>query len=350
NHVLGWAKLAPISSPQAVGLGVLGWGVVAQPFDPMFTWNDSILIHPLTPGDGDPPSPPTADSVSVFYRAADHVPMSETRRWTMIAQATRLAPRSQWHVAAGWQHGSELVSPGLARDARILFPDEKVRFGQDMDPKRDPFRAYAGDWPYFRRARSDRWLASASGTLMPSAHARLGAGAGLQGDRAELEELDSAPPTDSLIDTVRSFRTRAPGGWAYVQHRWEREGLVWNGGVRFQVFDAGDARAPLGVTPGGAPVDQRSPGAWWTIAPRCGPTSPISVRDAMSVSYARIHQAPGRESLADDRLLVFSRRPLGNPALEPSELVTYQAGVKHLFNERWAAQVAVFHRDLFGQV
>jgi outer membrane receptor protein involved in Fe transport len=40
---------------------------------------------------------------------------------------------------------------------------------------------------------------------------------------------------------------------------------------------------------------------------------------------------------------------LGNPALEPSELVTYQAAVKHLFNERWSAQASAFHRDLYGQ-
>src|SRR5262249_59610547 len=44
NHVLGWAKLAPISSPQAVSLEGFGSRVVAQPFGPLFTWNDSILI------------------------------------------------------------------------------------------------------------------------------------------------------------------------------------------------------------------------------------------------------------------------------------------------------------------
>jgi outer membrane receptor protein involved in Fe transport len=70
----------------------------------------------------------------------------------------------------------------------------------------------------------------------------------------------------------------------------------------------------------------------------------------MSFSYARVHQPPGREYLGDSRLLVYSRHPLGNPALEPSELVTYQAGWKHLFNARWASQASAFHRDLYGQI
>ena len=353
NHLLGWAKLAPIANPQTFSLEVLGSRVVAQPFDPMFTVNDSVMIYTLTP----PPGPgeigiPTLDSMNVFYRAADHQPMRETRRITSIAQATRLGSRSQWRVALSWQHGSELVSPGLARDPRNLFPAEKLRFGQDMDPERDAFHAFAGEWAYFKRTRSDRWQAALSGSRTLSAKARIGYGAGAQWDRVEVYELDSVLPTDSRIDTVRSFRTAAPGGWAYFQHRWEHEGLVWNGGVRLQVFDAGrDAHSPLGVPPGGTvPLDERSPGARWSFSPRLGLAFPISVRDAMSLSYARIHQPPGREYLSDSRILIYSRRPLGNPALEPSELVTYQAGVKHLFNERWAGQVSVFHRDLYGQI
>jgi len=354
NHVLGWAKLAPLVNPQAVSLEVTGARVVNQPFDPMFTVNDSIMIHTITPA---PPCeaclpPPTIDSMNVFYRAADHEPMSETRRIATIAQATRLGARTQWRVALGWQHATELVSPGLVRDPANLFPGQKVRFGESMDPPRDPFHAYAGDWPYFKRTRADRWQVAFSGSFIRSATARVGFGAGFQWDDVELYELDSALPTDDRIDSLRTFHTRAPGGWAFVQHRWEHEGLVWNGGVRMQYFDAGhDARAPLGTPPGATtPQEERSPGGFWTFSPRLGLAFPIAVRDAFSVSYARIHQPPGREYLSDSRLLIYSRRPLGSPGLEPSELVTYQASVKHLFNERWAAQVSLFHRDLYGQI
>ncbi|HEY6196956.1 MAG TPA: TonB-dependent receptor [Candidatus Eisenbacteria bacterium] len=353
NHLLGWAKLASIASPQVLSLEVTGSRVVTQPYDPMFTWDDSVLIHTITPPPDGQIGPPTIDSLNVFYRAADHEPMSETRRLAGVLQASRLRPRSQWHAALGWLHGTELVSPGLTHDVRDLLPSEKVRFGESFDPARDPFRAYGGDWPYFKRTRSDRVQAAVSGSLVPTADSRVGFGAGLLWDDVQLYELDSALPTRISVDSVRAFHTRAPGGWAYAQHRWEHEGLVWNGGMRLQVFSAGgDARARTAFTSGsgGPGTFVRGPGAIVTLSPRFGLAFPLSVRDAMSISYARIHQPPGREYLSDDRLLVYSRRPLGNPTLEPSELVTYQVGVKHLFDARWSLQLSLFHRDLFGQI
>lgn len=352
NHLLAWAKLAAIANPQLWSLEVLGARVVTQPYDPMFTWDDSVLIHTLTPPEGEV-GIPTIDSMNVFYRAADHAPLSETRRLTAVFRAARLRPNSQWRASLGWQHGTERVAPGLVPNASDLLPGEKVRFGQDFDPRRDAFRAYGGEVPYFKRTRSDRLQAALSAAFVQSPGSRFGFGAGVLWDDARLAEFDSALPTRTSIDTMRTFHTRAPGGWAYMQHRWEREGLVWNGGLRVQLFSAGgDARTRVGVPPGAtAPApDLRGPGAQFTVSPRFGLTFPVSVRDAVSVSYARIHQPPGREYLSDNRLLIYSRRPLGNPTLVPSELVTYQAGVKHLFDARWSAQASVFHRDLYDQV
>ena len=350
NHVLGWAKLAPIASPQSFSIEALGSRVVTTPFDPMITWNDSLTIYVLNqpcelcPG--------FLDSIRTFYRAADHQPMTDARRLTLLAQATRLTAGAQLHVAVSWQHATELTSPGLVRDPQDVNNADKVRFGDTMDPVRDAFRAYAGVWPHFKRTRTDRVQAALSGSIVQSEKSRWGFGAGALWDAVDFYELDSALPTNVLVDTARAFHTIAPGGWAYVQNRFEREGLVVNAGLRLQVFNAGgDASVPLGVPPGGsAPATEHAPGAHWTVSPRLGLAFPITVRDAMAFSYARIHQPPGREYLADSRLLIFSRHPLGNPALEPSELVTYQATVKHLFDRRWAAQASVFHRDLFGQI
>lgn len=351
NRVLGWAKLAPVGNPQAFSLEAFGSRVVSQPYDPMFAWDDSVRILFVSSVDGCEICPPYLDSLTYFYRAADSQPMSETRRLTTLAQGSWLASRWQWRAALGWQHGSELVSPGLRRDVRELPPGGKLRFGDRLFPERDPLRAYAGEWAYFRRTRFDRVQVAVSATFARSSRHRAGLGAGASWDDVELFELDAIEPTDPRIDSLRAFRTRAPGGWAYVQHRWEREGLVWNGGLRLQVFDAGrDASAPAGAGPAGAAPPVRSRGMNWTLSPRLGLAFPLSVRDAMSVSYARIHQPPGREYLADSRLLVYNRRPLGNPELEPGELVTYQAGVKHLFDDRWALQASVFQRDLYGQV
>jgi hypothetical protein len=350
DHLLGWAKLAAIEHPQAASLEVFGSRVVNQPYDPMFAWNDSVMIRVMTVPPGEPGTP-TLDTVNVFYRATDHQPMTETRRWTTLAQVSRLGERMAWRTAVAWQHGTSLTSPGLARDPRDLLAHEKLRFGQDMDPARDPFHAYAGEWAYFRRTRFDRLQAAVTGGLAHSARGRVGFGVGALWDDVDFHELDAVVRAEDRIDSVRTFRTRALGGWAYVQHRWEREGLVWNGGLRLQMFDAGrDARAPAGQSPSGPLPDLRADGRQWTLSPRLGIAIPLTLRDVLSVSYARIHQPPGREFLADSRVLAYSRRPLGDPGLSPGELVTYQASVKHLFPDRWSLQLSVFHRDLYDQV
>ena len=350
NHVLGWAKLAPVASPQSFSIEAMGSRVVTMPYDPMITWNDSLTNYfynvpcELCPG--------YIDSFTTFYRAPDHQPMTDARRLTMLGQVSRFGPGAQWRLAVSWQHATELTSPGLVKEPQDVNPADKVRFGDTMDPVRDAFRAYAGVWPYYKRTRSDRVQAAFSGSYVQSPKSRWGFGAGVLWDDVDYFELDSALPSSVLIDTVRAFHTIAPGGWAYLQNRYEREGLVVNSGLRLQVFSAGgDASLPLGIPPGGtAPAFAGSPGAITTVSPRLGLAFPIGVRDAMSFSYARIHQPPGREYLSDNRYIIYARHPLGNPALEPSELVTYQATVKHLFNERWAAQASAFHRDLYGQI
>jgi outer membrane receptor protein involved in Fe transport len=88
----------------------------------------------------------------------------------------------------------------------------------------------------------------------------------------------------------------------------------------------------------------------WSASPRLGLAYPISARDVFSLAYVRIQQDPARDFLYESRTRINNRRPLGNPFLVPSTVVSYQAAVKHLFNEAWAAQTAVFYRDLFGQI
>src|SRR5262245_39881194 len=45
NHELGWVKLAPVRAPQAFSIEAFGSRAVTQPYDPMFTWDDSVRIY-----------------------------------------------------------------------------------------------------------------------------------------------------------------------------------------------------------------------------------------------------------------------------------------------------------------
>ena len=134
NHVLGWAKLAPIESPQAFSVEVMGSRVVSMPYDPMITWNDSVVVYFSTR---------RANCARVHRQPhhllsrGDHQPMTDARR-TAVAQATRLLPGSQWHVALSGSMRPSSPRPA-SRRKRVLNDADKVRFGDKMDPVRDAF-------------------------------------------------------------------------------------------------------------------------------------------------------------------------------------------------------------------
>jgi outer membrane receptor protein involved in Fe transport len=176
------------------------------------------------------------------------------------------------------------------------------------------------------------------------------AGAGLTYEDVSMLEMDWMPFAMRAgdegfpypLDSIRAYRAKAPGAFAYVQGRWLSGGLILNTGMRAEYFTAGDEARHQTLPGDGRGV--------WSLAPRLGIAYPISVRDVFSLAYVRVHQAPGRDFLYDQRTAISDRQPLGNPALEPAELISYEAAVKHLFGPAWALQTSVFFRDVFGQV
>jgi outer membrane receptor protein involved in Fe transport len=112
--------------------------------------------------------------------------------------------------------------------------------------------------------------------------------------------------------------------------------------MRVEYFTAGPQAEAQSL---GAPAR-----AFWTFSPRLGIAYPLSVRDVFSLSYVRIRQAPDRDYLYDSRLEVTNRQPIGNPALEPATLISYQGAVKHLFGPRWSLQASLFYRDLYALI
>ena len=352
NHVLGWAKLAPIANPQSVSLEVMGSRVVSQPYDPMISWNDTVMTYTVQVSACDL-CPPVSTASIAFYRASDHQPMTETRRMVATLQTSRLGTRMQWHFATSWQHGSELTSPGLTRDPRNLFDHREGAVRAGPGPATRPVPRLLGRVALLQAHAIGPLAGGVLDGLSASRRtAASNSAAACSTTTRSRTNCDSVLPTSTFVDSLRTWHTHAPGGWAYVQHRGEHEGLVWNTGLRLQMFSAGDATAPQGVS---SSTFQQLPhaegsGAIWTLSPRIGLAMPLTVRDAFSASYARIHQAPGRDYLSDDRLLIYSRRPLGSPTLEPEELITYQVGLKHLFDARWSLQMSVFHRDLYSQI
>jgi hypothetical protein len=340
NQLRAWAKLAPVESPQRLALEVFASRSVQEPYDPMFAYDDSV--YTLLPRLPILPTPRRAradsivyDSSAYFYRAADHKVMTDTRSLGATLSAARLSAQGSMRVSLGYTAERSLTSVGLRDDPYSVRDAGPIVFGKADHVGQNPFLAIGGDEPYYRKSRSQRWLGQVAWMHMLPRQNRLMLGAGASEDEVQLLEIDRAAPRFPGADSVRQYHAWAPGAWMYAQHRWENLGLIWNDGVRIQMFTPG----PQAV--GGSTT--------WSISPRLGFAYPVTDRDAFSVAYVRVHQDPARDQLYDSRRVPINRRPLGSGRLVPAELLSWQAAIKHLFNERWTAQAGVFYRDYFSQ-
>jgi hypothetical protein len=338
NRLLGWLKLVPRAGPQVGSLQILASRQIHQPYDPAWS-RDGWSAGPGLPGFS------TARRPGYWrYRAADHLDITEERRLAAVLQAARVRGEGRTVATLGWMHGTSVTSLDGRRDDAYVYGSDPVLFGID-EPS-----VYWGDDPLYRESESNTFTLRAD-HIQTGTGERLNTrfGAGLTYDEVSLREVDGTVFGTGL-DSLRAYHAFAPGGFAYAQARWRFEGLVLNAGLRAQYFTAGPQASKQAL--------EKSRNGWLSLSPRLGVAYPLSTRDVLSLSYARLSQDPSRGCLYDNRRqfvannlgLVASHSPVGNPALEPATVISYQMALARVFSPAWAMQASVFYRDVFGQV
>jgi outer membrane receptor protein involved in Fe transport len=336
-------KIASVERAGGVALELIAQRDVDRPYDP--AWSLDGYTTPCADPDScldGPGFSPTPAPGYARYRAADHVAVTDDRRLAAVLSWSRPSARRRWSAALAWIGTRTVTSLDGRDDASYVVPARFPLYGVPESATSDPFHVYRGDWPLFRSSGATRWFARGDYAFEPTQAARYGVGAGAMYDAVHLDELDGTEFGNRGLDSLRSYRAWAPGAFAYAMGRWTQEGMVAHLGARAELFTAGPQAE-----------EQRFPSsgrAFVSVSPRAGVAFPIGVRDAVTLSYVRIQQNPARDFLYDNRGRVLARQPLGNPALEPATVISYQGALKHLFGERWYVQTAFFYRDLFGQV
>ena len=344
NRMIGFLKLAPVQAPARFSIEATGGRVVREPYDAQWTLDGWTYISP------NPKEYPIYSPVPLpgyqHYFAPDHNAIIDERRLAVQASAGVHLARARGTVRLGWMRTRSVLSPSGQKDTgsaihRALYQD----YGHT-----DIFHVVWGDYPLYRESGSDVVVLRGDADLAPRAGVEFKAGAALTHEQVTLSEFEWLPigyMSEGLVNNVpvdadRSYDATAPGAAAYFQGRWDGQGMVVNGGLRAEYFTPGPDAAHQTL-----PWDGRGV---VTFSPRFGLAYPISVRDAFSFSYVRIRQSPPRDVLYDDRVVVLNGRPLGNPAIVPSTLVSYEAAVKHLYGPECALQGALFYRDVWDQV
>jgi hypothetical protein len=344
NRLLGALKLAPVRQPERFSAQVFASRQVHQPYSPNWSRDGWVLVPENLKSS--PVFSPVPLPGYLRYRAADHLAITDERRLAALLSASVLRPMARASLRLAWQRSRGVTSTGGGHEDATV--SHHPRYGNADNG--GGFYALWGDYPLYRETASDVVTLSAEGEAFTRAGARLLAGAGLTYDEVSLREMDWMPYATRAfdpgvvppLDSVRTYWAGAPGAFAYLQGRWASGGMVLNAGLRAEYW-----------TPGEAATRQTLPGSAsgvWSFGPRFGIAYPISVRDVFSLSYVRLQQPPARDHLYDQRTAISDRQPLGNPAIRPATLISYQGAVKHLFSAEWALQTSVFYRDVFDQV
>ncbi|TES92723.1 MAG: hypothetical protein E3J87_04440 [Candidatus Cloacimonadota bacterium] len=167
------------------------------------------------------------------------------------------------------------------------------------------------------------------------------------------EEGRDPPPPGPWPDRgyFRDFYTRHPSSGAlYIQDKIETEGMIINGGLRFDF-----------VYPGWEVSDQREDREFFgfplmseyefRLSPRFGISFPISEFDKMYFSYGHFSQPPEFEYFYQDTTQFSSAiRLYGNANLDCEQTVAYQLGIKHAFGRLTTLELKGFYKDIRGLI
>jgi len=286
------------------------------------------------------------DDSYAYYNAAEHTPERDTR-----FRQLRLA----WTRTLGVGNTVTSLRLGRNRFATDRKVSDQEPWEYDGDARRDLFYDHENDLESLFYARNgDYPLWEERETLVSSARWELthqqGAhllevGTDLRYNDVRYHQVlepylfrDSERAVENaLIGNVDRYHIYQWEGSAYVQDRWEHEGMVLNAGVRYDLYDVGDQLDP-------STVESRRTGR---VSPRIGIAYPITERDAFSFHYGRYHQIPDRRYLYEN-LAGFGSGPRGNPNLTTETTVSYQAAVQHVFGDDVRGQMAVYYKDILG--
>ncbi len=291
-------------------------------------------------------SPTQVDSTYSAMNMADHYPTLDDRFQQFTSVWTnQLSDKSVWTTRVSNLNFHTLYSVGQKEpweyDTQSPFYwNGNLAYGTENNP----YFATHGDYPVYFNRNTQVWNVKSDFTTRRWKQHTVKTG--LEGKYNRVQNLSLNSPngeSNGLPGGTRSdYVNYNPEGAAYVQDRWEFEGLVLNAGIRYDLFTPGQQIALVDL-PSGRRYKQQ-------FSPRLGIAYPVSDRDVLSFHYGWTYQTPARSFVFENRGISSSVGIKGNPDLEPETNIAYQAGVQHLFSRDISGQFSVFFKDIYGLI
>jgi len=317
--------------------------------NPVSTWVPELNVAP-------------GDSNKTRFNAAEHMwtnkNLSYQFKWSMTHT---LSPKSFYEVKMS-RLSFDVVStvndktPGEYESAgKFLWVPQRgpttvgnVDYYTDAE---NPYFAIAYDYPRYSRRNTKTYLMRSDITTQRWKNHKVKGGMLMQYNDLDNSTLTSPGRQREFRDPYgfsrNVFHNFNPEGSFYAQDRWEYEGMVVNGGVRYDFFSPGSG---VGVEINSSEI-QRDVDRWKTqFSPRLGLAFPITDRDVFHFHYGRFIQFPEKNLIFATQDVNAGLGTLGNPNLDPETSISYQAGIKHQFSADVSGQFALFNKDYYGLV
>jgi len=361
--------LLPVSDNQTLrAVRVVDFqGRGSDPARPVYAYIDYVIFkgyqNPLSTWVPDLGTATAAgDTNKSYFNAAEHTVSttnaSKQFKWTMTHT---LSPKTFYEVklsrlsfdvlsTVNDQTPGEFSSAGQFLWIPGRGPSTVGNVDYYTDPE-VPYFAIAYDYPLYQRRNTRTYLMRSDITTQHWKNNKIKGGI-----LVEYNDLDNASLNgpgrqrqfrDDFGFSQNVFHNFNPEGSFYVQDRWEYEGMVVNGGIRYDFFSPG----------GGVGIDvhsneiRRDVDRWKTQwSPRLGLAFPITDRDVFHFHYGRFVQFPEKNFIFASQDVNAAIGTLGNPNLDPETSISYQAGIKHQFTNVLSGQFALFNKDYYGLV
>jgi outer membrane receptor protein involved in Fe transport len=291
-------------------------------------------------------SPTQRDSSFQYVNMPDHVSTTDDRfNQQTIVWTDQISDKAVWSTRASNLNFNTLSSVGRKQPWEYwiqspFYWSGNIQYGTENNP----FFATHGDRPFYSRRNQSTWnVKSDYSTRRWKQHTVK---TGIEAKYSQVSNLALTLPNseaNGLPGGARSeFTNYNPEGAAFVQDRWEFEGLVLNAGVRYDVFSPGLQVSNQDLRSGKRYKQQ--------FSPRLGIAYPVSDKDVLSFHYGWTFQTPAGRYVFENRGAQASVGTRGNPDLEPETNISYQAGVQHLFSRDISGQFSVFFKDIYGLI
>ena len=286
------------------------------------------------------------DSTYLPVNLADHVPTTDDRfNQQTFVWTDQISDKAVWATRISNLNFRTLSSVAGKQPWEYWIQSPFYWSGNiQTGTENNLYYATHGDYPtYLSRDQTTWMLRSDYSTRRWKQHTVK---SGIETHYNRMQNLAMTLPnseTNGLPGGTRSdFVNYNPEGAAYLQDRWEFEGLVLNAGIRYDIFTPGFQVSAKDL-PSGRRYKQQ-------FSPRLGIAYPISDKDVLSFHYGWTYQTPERQYVFQNRELSSSVGVRGNPDLEPETNIAYQAGVQHLFSRDISGQFSVFFKDIYGLI